>query len=212
MDAKIRNSHIFPREANEHYVEPAWCSRRLFEVERFQGYVVDPACGWGTIVISARQAGIEAAGYDIIDRGWDSIMTGTDFLTSSITYDNIVTNPPFDRMQEFVMHAVVRSRYKTAIVFPVARLPAAHWLECLPLARVYHLTPRPSMPPGKYIAAGNKPAGGRVDYCWLVFEHGHRGSPEMKWLHRDGGDHDTGRNQPADGHAGAPDQERAQGG
>lgn len=187
MDAKPRNSHIFPREAFEHYVEPSWCSRRLFDVERFQGHIVDPACGWGTIVINAKQAGLEAAGYDIVDRGWDSIMTGTDFLTTSITYDNIVTNPPFDDIDLFTMHAVLRSRYKTAVVFPIARLPAAQdWLEPLRLARVWLLRPRPSMPPGSYLKLGHKAEGGRVDYCWLVFDHAHHGAPEMKWLHRDG--------------------------
>lgn len=186
MDARPRRSHIFPRESLEHYVEPAWCSERLFHVERFQGHIVDPACGWGTIIIAAKQAGYEAAGFDLVDRGWDSIMTGTDFLSCEITYDNIVTNPPYDKMSEFVTHAVKRSRYKTAVVFPLARLPAAQdWLEPLPLKRVYLLRPRPSMPPGRYIKAGNKPQGGRVDYCWLVFEHGCSEDPKLKWLYRD---------------------------
>jgi hypothetical protein len=30
---KAVNAHIWEREVNEHYVEPAWCSERLFEVE-----------------------------------------------------------------------------------------------------------------------------------------------------------------------------------
>jgi hypothetical protein len=41
------------------------------------------------------------------------------------------------------------------------------------------------MPPGSYIKAGNKPQGGRVDFCWLVFEHGHCSWSSMRWLHRD---------------------------
>lgn len=44
--------------------------------------------------------------------------------------------------------------------------------------------PRPSMPPGHVIAAGEKPAGGKMDFCWLVFEHGYGGSPELCWLRR----------------------------
>jgi hypothetical protein len=32
-----RNSHIWDREKDEHYVEPAWCSERLFQVETFVG-------------------------------------------------------------------------------------------------------------------------------------------------------------------------------
>jgi len=65
------------------------------------------------------------------------------------------------------------------------RLNAAHWLRDTPLARIYLLTPRPSMPPGHVILAGEKPGGGSQDFCWLVFFHKHKGPPELRWLHRD---------------------------
>jgi hypothetical protein len=55
-------ARIFAREESDHYVEPAWCSARLFQVERFEGSIVDPACGWGTIVIEAMKAGYSAVG------------------------------------------------------------------------------------------------------------------------------------------------------
>ena len=70
------------------------------------------------------------------------------------------------------------------MIVPVRRLPAAHWLR-LPLRTVYLMTPRPSMPPGKYTAEGNKPGGGTIDFCWLVFEQRFRGEPRMRWLHRE---------------------------
>lgn len=34
---KKLEAHIWEREVNEHYVEPAWCSKRLFEDEGFDG-------------------------------------------------------------------------------------------------------------------------------------------------------------------------------
>jgi hypothetical protein len=184
---RLRQSHIFQRDALEHYVEESWCSARLFEVETFDGHIVDPACGWGTIVINALTHGHHAAGSDLVQRGWDSTRTPCDFLKDVHKYDNIVTNPPFNIIEDFIIHAVLRSRRKTAAIFPLARMPAAHWLERLPLSRVWLLTPRPSMPPGSYIAAGGRVGGGRVDYCWLVFEHGHIGKATIDWLHRDGG-------------------------
>jgi hypothetical protein len=64
------------------------------------------------------------------------------------------------------------------------RLNAAHWLKNLPLRCVWLLTPRPSMPPGAWIAAGNKPGGGTQDFCWLVFVRGYKGRREINWLHR----------------------------
>jgi hypothetical protein len=180
-----RRSHIFTRETNEHYVEPTWCSQRLFEVERFQGTIVDPAAGWGRIVIEALKAGYCAAGFDLVDRGWDSTRTPLDFFTVTERYDNIVTNPPFDCAPEFIAHAVECARYKVAAIFPFARLVAAcGWLDALPLARVLMLTPRPSMPPGRYIEAGGKVGQGRADFCWLIFIHGWTGKPELGWLQR----------------------------
>ena len=95
-EKRPRRSHIFARHAGDHYVEESWCSKRLFEIEPFEGAIVDPACGWGTIVINALIAGHVAAGFDLIDRGWNSTRTPEDFLTCTDEFDNIVTNPPFD--------------------------------------------------------------------------------------------------------------------
>jgi hypothetical protein len=180
---RLRRSHIFARDENEHYVEPSWVSRRLFETEQFQGAIVDPACGWGTIVKEALRAGHCAAGFDLVDRGWDSTRTPLDFFTVNEHFDNIVTNPPFACVPEFITHAVECARYKVAAIFPFARLCAAHWLNELPLSKVLML--RPSMPPGRYIKAGGKVGRGRADFCWLIFEHGWKGAPELRWLHRD---------------------------
>ena len=172
----------YPR-VDEHYVEPLWCSERLFQEEKFTGQVYDPACGFGRIVLSAHKAGHTAYGSDITDRGWDS--TTQDFLKHRGMHDNIVSNPPFNILPAFARHAASLARHKVALVMPSARLHAAHWLQALPLARVWLMTPRPSMPPGHHILAGGKVGGGKTDYAWLVFERDYRGTPELKWLHRD---------------------------
>jgi hypothetical protein len=179
------NAQAYPRE-DEHFVEPIWVSQRLFEEEKFVGEIYDPACGFGRIVESALAAGIEAYGSDLVDRGFTGIRR--DFLRQIAPgrHDNIVTNPPFDQLEAFTRHAVERSRRKAAIIAPTARLNAARWLKALPLCRILLLTPRPSMPPGHVVKNGGKITGGKQDYCWLIFERGYDGSPELDWLHRDG--------------------------
>jgi hypothetical protein len=73
------------------------------------------------------------------------------------------------------------------MIMPVRKLNAAGtWLYKLPLARVWLLTPRPSMPSGSFISAGGKVGGGTVDFCWAVFEKGWTRHPQLRWLHRDG--------------------------
>jgi hypothetical protein len=49
------------------------------------------------------------------------------------------------------------------------------WLKTTPLKKVLVLAPRPSMPPGELILAGQKPGGGRIDYIWGVWERGYDG-------------------------------------
>jgi hypothetical protein len=182
---KTRRSHIWRKVDGEHYVEPQWCSTRLFDVESFDGAVLDPCCGWGRVVVAARAHGYQADGADIVDRGFPGTVI-ENLLSRERPTPNIVTNPPFGSvLRRFVEHAVRVSQRKTAVIFPVARLNAATWLRDLPLARVWLMTPRPSMPPGAYIAAGNKPKGGRVDFGWLVFDRLHRGPPSCVWLRRD---------------------------
>jgi len=188
MSIRPRRSHIFDRDRDDFYVEPEWCSRRLFEVEPFIGLIRDPCCGLDTIPRSARAARLSNFASDLIDRGYGKCR---DFLTAPAPtiagLFNVVCNPPFKLGREFVERALELGAAKVAIIFPVACLNAAHWLEALPLARIWLLTPRPSMPPGEVILRGEKPGGGQKDFCWLVFDRAHSGPRTFDWLHRDGG-------------------------
>lgn len=183
---KKLDAHVWEREANEHYVEPEWCSRRLLQEEDFVGEIYDPCCGFGTIVKAARGLDIGAYGSDLVDRGFEGAKSGIDFIQSDIEdVDNIVCNPPFNIADKFALHALRTARRKVALVFPTARLNAAHWIKGTPLRRIWLMTPRPSMPPGHVITAGGKPGGGKMDFCWLVWERGFIGEAEIRWLRRD---------------------------
>lgn len=183
------DAHMWEREAHEHYVEPEWCSRRLFDKEKFEDEIWDPCCGFGTIPEAAKKAGLSARGTDKIDRGY-ALSSQIDFF-SVLKFEpyppNIVCNPPFNIADRFALHALGLLTRKVAMIFPTARLNAAHWLHGTPLKRVWLMSPRPSMPPGHVIARGEKPGGGKMDYCWLVWERGHQGPSELHWLYRGGG-------------------------
>ena len=87
--------------------------------------------------------------------------------------------------RQFVDHALELAKRKIAILFPIARLNAARWLEDTSFRQLWLLTPRPSMPPGEVILRGEKPGGGKTDFAWLVFEQGYAGEPAIGWLRRD---------------------------
>jgi hypothetical protein len=194
MKKRKRDSYIFEKAIDGWYVEPEWVSARLFEVETFAATVYDPACGGGNILRAASAAGHYVYGGDVVRRGrprreWNFLrmnFLSAERLSSPPRSDvSIVCNPPFDHVEEFCRRACAMVP-KVAMIMLTRRLNAAHWLHDLPLQSVYLLTPRPSMPPGDWIAAGNKPGGGTQDFCWVCFSRGYTGAPELKWLHRDG--------------------------
>jgi hypothetical protein len=184
-DRRPLAAHIWAKEETGFYVEPKWVSERLFEVERFDGTVCDFACGIGRIAEAARRHGYQVRATDIVDRGYSRFDGIVDFLRDDLApVANIVTNPPFQDCDKFVERALKLTTKKVAMIWLARRLNAARWLQQTPLARIYLLNPRPSMPPGHVILAGEKPGGGTQDFVWLVFEQGHKGAPALHWLCR----------------------------
>jgi hypothetical protein len=109
--------------------------------------------------------------WDIVDRGFPGSKV-RDFLTVQARYCNFVCNPPFGIAEQFVTHALKLARHTVAMLLPTIWLQGdrrSRWLETTPLKRVLFITPRPSMPPGAVIAAGQKPGNGTKDYAWLVW-------------------------------------------
>ena len=182
-----RESHLWVRDAHDWYVEPLWVSERLFEVEAFEGNVWDPACGLGRIVASAKGAGLQSHGMDIVSRS-EFCIGEFDFLSASDPWPNIVSNPPFGIAEKFVAHALKLAARKVAMLLPANWVQGdkrSRWLASTPLRRVYFITPRPSMPPGAAIAAGQKPGNGTTDYAWFVWLQGYDGPPQINWLRRE---------------------------
>jgi hypothetical protein len=196
MSPIAKAAHIWDREKDGHYVEPVWCSCRLFQVEKFSGEVWDPACGIGNIIESARAAHHAVRATDIVDRGYAGFDGDVDFLRFTDPVDNIVTNPPFHLLEGFTRHALKFARNKVAMIWLARRINAARWLRDTPLVRIWWLTPRPSMPPGHVVAAGQKPGGGTQDFCWLVWEQGAEYAGAADWLRRDALDQIAGELAP----------------
>lgn len=181
-----RESSLWHREPNDWYIEPRWVSHRLFDEEPFEGTVVDPAAGSGRILISAAAAGYETRGFDKVDRGYPYYSV-VDFLETATSHDNIVSNPPFGIAERFVAHALKYTQRKVAMLLPANWVQGdkrSRWLEASPLRRVWFITPRPSMPPGQVIQAGQKPGNGTTDYAWFVWQRGYDGAREIRWLRR----------------------------
>ncbi|WP_394688369.1 hypothetical protein [Hoeflea sp.] len=185
-----KQSHLWVRDKDDWYVEPEEVSLALFQHEEFVGPVWDPACGMGRIVEQAKNCGLKSIGSDIVPKNSYEARVHN-FLEDDFDvfdFDNVVTNPPFSKAEEFVKKAIsiVPDGGKVAAILPIVWLSGfstkRDWLPVSPLRRVYPISPRPSMPPGAAILAGEKPGNGTKDFCWLVWEKGYKGKPEIEFL------------------------------
>ena len=189
-DARPKKKRIFARAADDWYVEPERVSFQLLSHERFAGKTWDPACGQGNILSALLHAGIDAVGSDIVDRRPAWLRIGEratrfqlgDFLDPDArwewTPDNIVMNPPYGRArtaEAFIRRALALVPGKVAAFVEMRFLGsekrASGLFADLPPSRLYFVLPRPSCPPGEYIAAGGKVGGGEADYVWLVWDN-----------------------------------------
>lgn len=170
----------YTRVANDWYVEPRWCVDALLDVERFSGLSWDPSCGGGNIPIAMQERGLECWGSDIADRGYGQ--TGLCFFDCEHVADNIVTNPPFGVIEDYIRRALQQTRRKVAILARLALLEGIErqkLFRSTPLARVWVSSRRISMPPG---GSGIKASGGSIAYGWFIWEHGHEGRAQLEWL------------------------------
>lgn len=207
---KVRMAQIFERDELDWYQEPCRVTEQLLAVERFSGSVHDPCCGSGTIPDALVAAGYHASGADITCRysgtlpGWWTPQR--DFLTDQRRYKNMCMNPPYfsgKGTEAFIRHALAFTDGKVCVFvdrrfLTGARRAAGLWREHPP-TRVWEITPRPSCPPGAWLAAGNVAGGGTADYCWLVWDlTAPSGRTELGWLRSGSGAADSHSQPPPD--------------
>lgn len=182
------------RADNDWYSDPPEATEALLRAETFDGLCWDPACGVGTIPDVLNAAGVTCMGTDLVDRKWRPknarVYGPHDFLTEQAPAGvlNYVCNPPYKRARAFVERALSLNPAKIAMLLPLTFLEGqerTQWLETTPLARVHVFSWRISMPPGALLHAGAvKPEGGKKAFAWFVFEHGWKGPPQIRFLHR----------------------------
>lgn len=181
----------YARNANDWYVEPPWIVDDLLDAEPIDGDIWDPACGRGTIPIVASRRGIPSYGSDLVDRGFGA--TGVNFFDlPHASAPNIVSNPPFAVIEQWIEHALRLAEGKVAIFGQLSLLAGQRrgaWFPHTPLSRVWVCSKRVPCPPGEQAPAidawdRDTITGGFIDYAWLVWTHGYAGEPRLGWLPR----------------------------
>lgn len=176
-------AHVWARHGLDWYVEPREAVAFLLAREGFEGPVLDPACGMGTIVRCCLDHGLKACGMDIVRRTFNtpSWFKGVaDFLAEPIILwpGSIICNPPYysaKGAEAFIRRAVTTPGVrKVAMVvngkFLFGQGRANGLFVDHPPSRVWPIFPRPSMPPGEWLAQGNVAGGGIEDFVWIIWE------------------------------------------
>jgi hypothetical protein len=172
------------RSRDDFYPTPPEVTRALLSVEKFEGQILEPACGDGAMSRVLEDAGYSVTSADLVDRGYGN--GGRDFLMEQEKVENIVTNPPFKLVEAFIYQATALARRKVAILGRLGLLEGQErrmmW-DAVPVARVWVFSRRVAMvKPGDPAYGSKGGRGGMIAYAWYVWEHGHNGRPELGWV------------------------------
>lgn len=108
------NHSLSEREANDYYATEPKATRLLLEVERFDKWILEPACGEGHMSEPIKEAGYNVFSFDKVDRGYGLTKDFFDYPSWS---GDIITNPPYKYAKEFVEHSlkIIETGHKVAM-------------------------------------------------------------------------------------------------
>ena len=176
------------RVENDYYATPPESTQALLNVLELNGSILEPACGEGHIseVLKSNYPKSEIVSTDLVDRGYGS--GGINFLehTYDRTFTNVMTNPPFKYMREFVEKALEISTDKVIMFGKIQFLEGQRrkeFLENSPLKYVYVFSERQNpMRNGSPVDESGKKWSSTMCFAWYVWEKGYQGEPVVRWL------------------------------
>lgn len=169
------------RAAGDFYPTPPEATHALFTKEKFEGNVLEPACGDGAMSEVIKQYNpVDSS--DLYDRGYGAM--GIDFLNSGLKeYDNVITNPPYNLAQQFVATSKIVATKKIAMLLKLVFLEGIgrHQMfqdKSFPLKSVNVFCKRiPMYRDGK---VGKNST--MIAYAWFIWDKQHQGKPTLDWI------------------------------
>lgn len=151
------------------YTTPHWATAALLKREKFEGRFLDAGCGKGDISkVLQSAAGYDVDGIDLHSWGWGT--PGIDFLKFDTKYPNVISNPPFTLLGDFINHAIELADNKVAIFARINALETKGRFENIykdnPPTKIYLFVNRVKCLKGGH-DDGESSA---VLYCWMVWD------------------------------------------
>lgn len=171
------------QDSLDYFPTPPWATRALFEhilkpnfiypqqpKDDFVKYTcLEPACGAGHMAKVLEEYFPEVMSCDIADYGQDRI---ADFLSRDVNeeYDFIITNPPFNLAEEFVLKALPLAKESTAIFARTQFIESVGRYERLfkqnPPTIIAQFTERVPIIKGRLSANAST----ATSYAWFIWE------------------------------------------
>ena len=180
------------REVNDYYATDPKALELLLELEDFNHYVWEPACGQGHLSHVLEQEGYDVKSSDIIDRGYPNTEI-IDFLNFSKEQNkygmprDIITNPPYKYAKEFVEHAldISMNGTKIAMFLKLTFLESKTRKELFkkyPPKTIWVSSSRLQCAKNGDFETYGKGVGTAVAYAWYIWEKGYTGYTVVKWF------------------------------
>lgn len=159
---------------------PRWATFALIDNEHFRGDIWECACGDGSMSRVLEETGQPVFSSDLYPRGYGE--PGVDFLTTTRSADNIVSNPPYNCAEGFVANGIKHARRKFALLLRLAFLEGANRARTIftacPPSRVWVFSERITF----YPAGAERKGSGTTAYAWFVWDKDAPSGTELKWF------------------------------
>lgn len=168
------------RDALDFYPTPEYATLALLNHEKFNGNILEPACGDGAISKVCESYGFQTYSSDIISRGFGA---QADFFELTQGYDNIITNPPYSCALKFVLQSKRIARAKIAMFLKTVFLEGSNRYEMFndrtfPLKKVLQFSSRVTL----YKGGVRLKNSGMISYAWFIWDREYYGEPTIQWL------------------------------
>lgn len=171
----------------DYYATDPEAVKMLLQVEGFNHYILEPACGGCHISKVLWDEGFDVVSSDIVYRGSEYQTSVSDFLKFAPASPNnrdIITNPPYKFASEFVEHSldISSDSVKVAMFLKLTFLEGGKrksLFDKYPPRKIYVFRNRIDC--WKNGEKPDKPSRA-VCYAWFVWEKGFNGIPQISWI------------------------------
>jgi hypothetical protein len=167
-------------EGPDFFPTPSWATHALIDNEHFSGDIWECACGDGAMSRVLERTGEPVFSSDLYERGFGE--AGMGFLIAERTTANIITNPPYNSAEGFVVAGLRQMRSKFALLLRLAFLEGANRANTIfsptPPSRVWVFSERTTF----YPAGVERKGTGTTAYAWFVWDTDAPSRTEIRWL------------------------------